>query len=64
MLKKEDVERLVRLWENYLNSLPPDARKYYVAVPGYPYLIPATEIPEMIKKNPELAELLIELMME
>jgi len=58
-----DAEKLAKYWEEYVNSLPPSERNAAIAVPGYPYLIRMKDMPEEIRKNPELAALLLELML-
>lgn len=60
-LTPEEREILARLWEQYVNSLPLPWRNYAIAILGYPRVVRYTEIPNLIRTDPQFAQLLVKI---
>ncbi|RSN73368.1 hypothetical protein [Candidatus Methanodesulfokora washburnensis] len=49
----DERERLAKLYEEYLNQLPPENREMWIGYVGF--MVKRSEVPSLIRKDPEFA---------
>lgn len=54
-----ELSRLADLWEQYVATLPLPSRRQALAIIGYPRVVQLTEIPDLIRRDPYFATLIV-----